>query len=145
MSIFGGSARLGSRCRCRSRLETAYRHPSCMTPAAARSRSTARPRMPTRRIMAEHERRPERAVKPRQALGKGSQMPAVRGLRGQQMKHRAELARDVRLVTRICRVAGDPSFIEKARRRLAHRGVRKAIRQDDSAVLFDLLAQQFSY
>src|SRR5690349_103651 len=89
--------------------------------------------------MAERERPSRRPAIPRPPT------QAVSGARTRRLKRRAELARAIRLITQICRVAGDPKFIDRARRHLAHRGVRKAIRQRDSAVLFDWLAEQFSY
>src|SRR5690349_19230748 len=92
--------------------------------------------------MAERERRPRRepAAKKTRPSRLGRSAGGGAGIVG-----RSELDRAVGLIDRICRVAGDPKFIDRARRHLAHRGVRKAIRQRDSAILFDWLAEQFSY
>jgi len=92
--------------------------------------------------MAERERRPRRE----QAAQKTSPgRPGRSAGGGASIAHRIQLERAVRLIDRICQVAGDPSFIDKARRRLARCGVRKAIRQHESPVLFEWLAEQFSY
>jgi hypothetical protein len=51
----------------------------------------------------------------------------------------------VRLINRICRIAGDSRFIERARRYLARRGVCEAIRQHDSSLLFEWLVEELSF
>ncbi len=70
---------------------------------------------------------------------------AKRKRRLQKAERRAELKRVGRLIARICGIAGNPKFIKQARRRLAARGVRKAIRRHDSTVLFEWLAEVVSF
>src|SRR5277367_6120072 len=50
-----------------------------------------------------------------------------------------------RLVKRICRVAGDHRLIDHVIRNLARRGVRAAVRQRDTAVLYDWLLETVSH
>ena len=93
--------------------------------------------------MAERDRRRMLGRIDKPAMGaRGSQ---TSGDRGRNTGRKAGLARAVRLIDRICRVAGNPNLIEEARRRLARCGVRKAIRKHESPVLFEWLAEQFSY
>ena len=88
--------------------------------------------------MAEHERQPRRSAKSGQPLSTPSATRGPYAPRSQQRRPRAaEIVRAVRLITRICRIAGDPQFIERAHRYLTRRGVRAAIVQHDSSLLFE--------
>jgi hypothetical protein len=57
----------------------------------------------------------------------------------------AGLAHAVRLAERICRIAGDHRLIDHVTRDLARRGVRSAVRDRNTAVLFDWLLETVSY
>jgi hypothetical protein len=92
--------------------------------------------------MAERERRPRREPAAKKTR---PSRPGRSAGGGAGIAYRSQLDWAVRLIARICQVAGDPSFIDKARRRLARCGVRKAIRKHESPVLFEWLAEQFSY
>ena len=96
--------------------------------------------------MAEHGHGPKRPAKPGQSLPKPSPTQDAHDTRSQQLSPRAaELARAVRLITRICRIAGDPQFIKRAHRYLTRRGVRAAIVQHDSSLLFEWLMESLSF
>jgi hypothetical protein len=56
-----------------------------------------------------------------------------------------KFARIVKLVERICRLAGNPGLIEEGREDLVWHGVPKAIRQHDTATIFDWLFDAMSY
>src|SRR5258708_1996121 len=51
----------------------------------------------------------------------------------------------VRLVRRICRVAGAPDLINDSRVRLAQHGVLAAVRRHETPVIFDWLFDALSY
>jgi hypothetical protein len=55
------------------------------------------------------------------------------------------LARAVRLAERVCRIAGDHRLIDHVIRDLARRGVRAAVRDRNTAELFDWLLETVSY
>jgi hypothetical protein len=92
--------------------------------------------------MAERERRPQRehAAKKTRLSQPGRSTGGGAGI-----ARWSQLDWAVRLIDRICRVAGNPKLIKEARRRLARRGVPIAIRRHDSAVLFDWLAEAISF
>ena len=54
-------------------------------------------------------------------------------------------ARSIRLVRRICRVAGRPNLIDDARVGLARHGVIAAVQRHDTATIFDWLIDAFSF
>jgi hypothetical protein len=59
-------------------------------------------------------------------------------------RHRS-LARAVKFVERICRIAGDPNLISRTRRHLRQQGVIAAIRNHDTPALFDWLVEAVSF
>jgi hypothetical protein len=61
------------------------------------------------------------------------------------MAGRQQRARAVKLVARICQTAGNPRLIADTRRRLKRRGVLAAIQRHDSRVLFEWMAETFSF
>jgi len=96
--------------------------------------------------MAEQERRQRRAPIAGRAPMAATRASATRPVGGRtSMPRRRKLERAIRLVDRICRVAGSPNLIKEARRHLARRGMPLAIRRHDSAVLFDWLVEAFSF
>jgi hypothetical protein len=56
-----------------------------------------------------------------------------------------KFARIVKLVERICRLAGDPDLIEESREDLVSHAVPQAIRRHDTATIFDWLFDAMSY
>jgi hypothetical protein len=95
--------------------------------------------------MAERERRPRREQPADPKARPSRSRPERAASRGASIARRKELDRAVRLIDRICRVAGNPNLVQEARRRLARRGVPAAIRRHDSAVLFEWLAEAVSF
>jgi hypothetical protein len=50
-----------------------------------------------------------------------------------------------RLILRVCEVAGPASFLDNARRSLKAEGIAAAVRNHDTAALFDWLVEALSY
>jgi hypothetical protein len=63
----------------------------------------------------------------------------------QQQENHEALGHAVRLITRICHIAGSPTLIEDARESLTAEGIRSAIRSRDTAILFDWIVAALSY
>jgi len=61
------------------------------------------------------------------------------------MAGRHRLARSVRLVHRVCQIAGNPQLISDTRRLLTQQGVVTAVHHHDSSVLFNWLVEGTSY
>ena len=55
------------------------------------------------------------------------------------------MGRAIRLVRRICRIAGAPDLIDGSRVSLAQHGVIAAVRRHDTPIIFDWLVNGFSY
>jgi hypothetical protein len=49
------------------------------------------------------------------------------------------------LILRVCRIAGSPSFVDDARESLTAEGIHAAVRNRDTAALFDWLVTAFSH
>jgi hypothetical protein len=60
-------------------------------------------------------------------------------------RNRAALDHATGLVLRVCQVAGSPSFVDDARESLAADGIHAAVRNRDTAALFDWLVSTLSY
>src|SRR5437868_15359947 len=92
---------------------------------------------------------PERQTRRNAARRKAGAKPAYSRPKSSRSKAtnaaRRELQDCVRLIERICRVAGNPNLIRDARRRLSRRGILTAIRRHDSAVFFDWLGEAVSF
>jgi hypothetical protein len=63
----------------------------------------------------------------------------------QRAKGHAALDYAIGLILRVCRIAGSPSFVDDARESLAAEGIDAAVRNRDTAALFDWLVMSFSY
>jgi hypothetical protein len=60
-------------------------------------------------------------------------------------KNRTALDHATGLILRVCRIAGSPSFVDDARESLAAEGIHAAVRNRDTAALFDWLVSLLSY
>ncbi len=60
-------------------------------------------------------------------------------------KDSAALDHATGLILRVCHIAGSPSFVDDARETLEAEGVRAAVRNRDTAALFDWLMSVLSY
>jgi hypothetical protein len=65
--------------------------------------------------------------------------------RRNQRRVRAPLDHASRLILRVCRLAGSPTFVDDARARLEANGIHVAIRNRTTAALFDWLVVELSY
>ncbi len=62
-----------------------------------------------------------------------------------QAKKQSALEHATRLILRVCQLAGSASFVDDARESLAAEGIQAAVRNRDTAVLFDWLVATLSY
>jgi hypothetical protein len=68
------------------------------------------------------------------------------GPRGRpRAKKQSSLEHASRLIIRVCHIAGSASFVDDARESLAAEGIQAAVRNRDTAVLFDWLVATLSY
>jgi hypothetical protein len=60
-------------------------------------------------------------------------------------KNRSPIDHATQLILRVCHLAGSASFVDDAREALAAEGVHAAVRNRDTAALFDWLVSILSY